>query len=117
MIKCVVFDFDGVINSYRSGWIDDKTIPDPPVEGIREAISEIRNAGYKVVIVSTRCQSNEGRDAINKYLNQYNILVDDIMAEKPPAHIYIDDRAVCFDGKPEKLLNQISNFKPWWQTD
>ena len=48
----VVFDFDGVIHSYTSGWKGTTEIPDPPVPGIREAIEHIRLAGYRVVVVS-----------------------------------------------------------------
>ena len=39
----VLFDFDGVINSYKSGWEGYGIISDPPVEGIKEAIDEIRS--------------------------------------------------------------------------
>ena len=50
----VVFDFDGVIHSYVSGWKGATKIPDPPVAGIKEAIDDIRKAGYEVCVVSTR---------------------------------------------------------------
>ena len=53
--KTVVFDFDGVIHSYKSGWQGENIIPDPPVNGIKKAIDEIRSAGYEVIVVSTRC--------------------------------------------------------------
>ena len=35
--------------------------------------------------------------------------------EKPPAIVYIDDRAICFDGRSDELLEKIKNFKPWYQ--
>ena len=41
----VVFDFDGVIHSYTSGWKGVANIPDPPVPGIREALADLRAAG------------------------------------------------------------------------
>ena len=41
----VVFDFDGVIHSYTSGWKGVAEIPDPPVPGIGEAIAELRQLG------------------------------------------------------------------------
>ena len=113
----VVFDFDGVIHSYTSGWKGVDNIPDPPVPGIREAIAKIRDAGYRVVVVSTRCSERDGLMAIHKFMNENNILVDDISAHKPPALVYIDDRALCFDGHPEMLLNKIQEFKPWYQKE
>lgn len=112
-MKTVVFDFDGVIHSYKSGWQGETTIPDPPVQGIREAISSIRSAGYAVVVVSTRCSTNAGMKAVNDYLCHNGIVVDSVMREKPPAVCYIDDRAICFDGDSKSLLGKIEKFKPW----
>lgn len=109
----VVFDFDGVINSYASGWKGIDIIPDPPVEGIRDAIDEIRCMGYKVVVVSTRCADPEGLAAVMMYLSNYGFIVDGVMAEKPPAICYIDDRAICFDGDASSLPEKVKNFKNW----
>jgi phosphoglycolate phosphatase-like HAD superfamily hydrolase len=110
--QTVVFDFDGVIHSYTSRWRGAAFIPDPPVEGIREAIQEIRRH-YRVVVVSSRCSQEGGVEAIQAYLNKHNIEFDDIAVEKPPAVVYIDDRALTFDGHPELLLEKIKAFKPW----
>ena len=111
--KTVVFDFDGVIHSYTSGWKGAEDIPDPPVPGISEAIERIRMAGYRVVVVSTRCYRPEGMGAVRRYLRDNGIVVDDVMMEKPPAICYIDDRAIRFDGHPEKLVDQVTNFHSW----
>lgn len=113
MKQTLVFDFDGVIHSYTSGWKGVGVIPDPPVPGIKEAIDDIRAAGYEVVVVSTRCADPEGMIAVFQYLKRNGIEVDDIRKEKPPAIVYIDDRAICFDGDPTTLLGKIRDFKPW----
>lgn len=117
MKQTVVFDFDGVIHSYTSGWQGATIIPDEPVPGIKEALQEIREAGYEVVIVSTRCAHTGGMTAIFDWLNLYGLTdyVDKLCKEKPPAIVYIDDRAICFDGKPEGLLEKIETFKPWYK--
>lgn len=89
MKKTVVFDFDGVIHSYTTPWIATNVIPDNPVEGIREAIMDLQDAGYEVVVVSTRCSSPGGIEAVEAYLKYFHIPVDKVMAEKPPAVVYI----------------------------
>lgn len=114
MKKTVVFDFDGVIHSYTSGWKGEDVIPDAPVPKIKEAIQQIRKAGYEVVVVSTRCATNKGIKAVSKYLLENGIVVDKICREKPPAIVYIDDRAICFDGKSDELLEKIDNFETWY---
>jgi hypothetical protein len=110
--KTAVFDFDGVINSYKSGFIRPTVITDPPVEGIREVIAKVRE-NMRVVVVSTRCASPGGIEAIQKYLDKHDIVVDKVQAEKPPASVYVDDRAVCFTGKTEGLAEEILGFRNW----
>lgn len=112
MKQTVVFDFDGVIHSYISGWQGINTIPDPPVPGIAEAIQNIRKH-YVVAVVSTRCSTPEGIEAVNSWLDKYGIEVDAVLKEKPPAIVYIDDRAICFDGCAENLLSKIQMFEVW----
>lgn len=109
----VVFDLDGVIHSYVSGWQGVDVIPDPPVPLIQAEIERIRKAGYKVVVVSTRCADPAGMDAVKNYLGVNGIVVDEVLAEKPPAKVYVDDRALLFDGNPKGLLEKIQQFRPW----
>lgn len=117
-IPTVVFDFDGVIHSYTSGWRGVNTIPDPPVPGIEKALAELHET-YEIVVVSSRCSTQAGVDAINHWLYRNGLAqyVDKVCMEKPPALCYIDDRAICFDGHPEGLLNKIRGFKPWYQKE
>ena len=117
MKKTVVFDFDGVIHSYKSGWQGVATISDPPVPGIKEAINDIRIAGYEVVIVSTRTATPEGAKSVQNWLQANGIMVDRVCSEKPPAHVYIDDRAICFDGDASSLLSKVRDFKTWMEVE
>ena len=116
-MKTVVFDFDGVIHSYTSGWRGPEVIPDPPVEGIVGAIKSIYEAGYAIVIVSTRCVEPSGKIAIENWLDKHGMTqyISSVSDKKPPAIVYIDDRAICFDGKAENLLEMIKAFKPWYK--
>ena len=116
-MKTVVFDFDGVIHSYKSGWKGDAVIPDEPVKGIGDVIEQIRNLGYKIVVVSTRCITINGIDAVNRWLEAHDILVDDVCSEKPPAVCYVDDRAICFDGNTDGLVEKIKGFHSWTEKE
>jgi len=113
MTKTVVFDFDGVIHSYTSGWTGVYEAKDPHVAGIRDAIADIRAAGYEVVVVSARCVDETGRSIVQAYLARNKIKVDAVVAHKPPALVYIDDRAICFTGDAAGLLKQVIDFTPW----
>lgn len=109
-IKTVAFDFDGVIHSYTSGWRGIDIIPDPPVPGIKNVIDNLREDGYEVVIYSTRCNQDSGREAVWKWLEKYDIHVNGLSSQKPIAFCYIDDRAINFHGQSDTLYQQIVDF-------
>lgn len=111
--KTVVFDFDGVIHSYTSGWKGIDVIPDEPVNGIKEVIENLRDAGYYVAVVTTRATQMKGIEAVWAYLKKYGIKVDSVQSMKPPAICYVDDRAIHFNGDTKSLLEQIQSFKSW----
>jgi hypothetical protein len=109
-IKTVCLDFDGVIHSYRSGWRGAANIPDPPIHGVREAIGHLRKT-YRVVIHSARSRTDEGRAAMTQWLEKHNIEVDEICAHKPPAFVYVDDRAIPFKGEWSQTIAEINDFR------
>ena len=111
--QTICFDFDGVIHSYTSGWQGVDNIPDPPTEGCKETINLLKKKGHRIVVHSTRCQTQEGREAIGNYLLTHDIEVDEICTHKPAAIIYIDDRAIQFNGNWNETMESISNFDHW----
>ncbi len=113
--ETICFDFDGVINSYASGWLGAKNIPDPPVEGCREAIKEIRDKGYRVIVQSVRATDEDGWIAISDYLNLHDIKVDGICGEKPVARLYIDDRGFRFNGDWDEVLKMMEDMRTWYE--
>lgn len=117
MKQTVVFDFDGVIHSYTSGWCGIDCTPDNPVEGIENVLRELHESGYEVVVVSSRCKVDIGIDAVWNYLEKHNLAgyVDKVCKEKPPAIVYVDDRAICFDGDTTTLVGKIKNFKTYME--
>lgn len=108
--RTVCLDFDGVVNSYRSGWSGAASIPDPPIHGTDRAIARLRQE-YRVVIHSARSATAEGREAIEQWLTKHRIEVDEVCEHKPPAFVYIDDRAIRFTGDWAETMNQLSDFR------
>lgn len=115
MIPIVSFDFDGVIHSYTSGWKGQTVIPDPPVPGIKEAIERLHERGFEIAIVSSRMNDMNGVFAVKEYLRKHDIPFDRLCQTKPPAFVHIDDRCICFDGKPENLYDAVMSFEPWYK--
>jgi hypothetical protein len=108
--RTVCLDFDGVIHSYQSGWCGAEIIPDPPIHGTREAIDRLRKT-YRVVVYSARFATNEGIAAVDAWLKKHGIEVDELCRFKPPAMVYVDDRAVPFRNGWEQAIEDIRDFR------
>jgi hypothetical protein len=108
--RTVCLDFDGVLHSYRSGWCGADVIPDPPIHGTRESVALLRQQ-YRVVVSSSRCHTPEGRQAVRTWLEKHQIAVDEVCEHKPPAYVYVDDRAVRFRGNWDDLITDIREFR------
>lgn len=116
----IAIDFDGVIHSYSRGWQGGE-IYDPPVEGTREALTELRAKGWKIYIFSTRTNKiyhkNDNppqEERMKTYLEEHGIPYDKIWSfGKPMADIYLDDRALNFRGKWVDSLQEIEQFQVW----
>jgi len=139
MPRTVLFDFDGVLHGYRSGWQGPRNIPDSPVTGMLEWLERFLwdyckppdrlcamapDMPFEAQIFSSRSRHFGGRVAMKKWMVKHGFdagwfakhLGDDgikFPLKKPPAWVIIDDRAVCFKGVVEGLTGQILNFKPW----
>jgi hypothetical protein len=106
----VCLDFDGVIHAYTTEWAGETTISDPPTHGAGRAIERLRER-YRVVVHSPRCRTEEGRTAIEHWLQKHGIAVDEICEHKPPAMVYLDDRAVRFEGDWNEAISAINSFR------
>lgn len=111
----ICIDFDGVIHRYDTPWINAATIPDPPVDGTIQWMNDMA-AHFTLVVFTTRAQTLDGKLAVEDYLKRNGwehgfILITD---KKPPALLYIDDRAFRFTG-PGSLptAQDIHQMKPW----
>lgn len=120
----ICVDFDGVIHSYSSGWKEEWMHDpinelDPPVEGAIEWLVEMTKH-FNVVIHTTRGQYGAvAEHAVWQWLCHWGWPPDvqrpTFTDHKVPALIYLDDRAVRFEGPgtfPTK--DQIhQQYVPW----
>ena len=109
-IRTICLDFDGVIHSYHSGWQGAAIIADPPIHGVDRAINQLRQE-FRVVVHSSRCQNEQGRHAIEQWLAKHRIEVDEVCENKPPAFVYVDDRAIRFTGDWPATIAAIKTFR------
>ena len=108
--QTICLDFDGVIHSYQSGWQGEAVISDPPIHRVELAIQELRK-DFRVVVFSARCRTEEGVQAIQAWLIKHQIVVDEVCRNKPPAHVYVDDRAVRFSGDWQQTIADVHAFR------
>lgn len=124
----VAVDFDGVIHSYTTPWVDAKTIPDPPVVGAISWLFRLIQR-FEVAIYSTRNHQRGGVSAMRKWLKLH---ADALWYEspghrgleeitfpktKPAALVYVDDRAFRFDGENFPEAEEIHALRPWGKTE
>ena len=123
----LVLDFDGVLNSYTSGWKGADVIPDPPVPGAMAFLWDATDH-FRVAIFSSRSNQPGGLKAMinwtaRHFRDHFPGPADRTMVEaklhqiewpteKPPAMVTIDDRAITFTGTwPD--IEILKLFKPW----
>lgn len=111
----ICLDFDGVVHSYTTKWQGAEIIPDPPVPGAFKFITDAIDAGFSVAIFSTRSKTVEGRNALLQWFINNGFPGAHWLSfpeAKPPAIVYIDDRAFLFSGIFPPI-ESIKTFKTW----
>lgn len=126
MKKGVCIDFDGVLNSYSSGFSEGcAPIIDPPVPGAMAFLAQCVEK-FETYVFSCRSCNNEGLLVVKDYILR-NLLADPTIKDhqlvfsklnfptcKPMATMYIDDRAFLFKGT-FPTMEEISQFQPWFK--
>lgn len=107
-VACV--DLNGVLDAY-TGWKGPSHF-DPPRPGAREFLLDLRERGFAIVVFTTRYA-----DDVWRWLREHGLadLVTDVTDRKPAAHVFVDDRAVCFRGDFADTLRQIDAFAAHWE--
>lgn len=115
MVRPIIgVDFDGVCNSYKSGFTREDDLPDPPVDGAPEKMNEYAEH-FSPHIFSARAINERAVKAIQKYLKKWGFPPHmPVSNRKPHGKIYIDDRGFQFNGVFPSI-EYIRTFQPWYK--
>jgi hypothetical protein len=107
-VVCV--DLNGVLDCY-AGWRGAEHW-DPPRPGAAEFLRALAEQGFRVVVFTTRW----GDDA-RGWLARHGLdrWVSEVTDRKPAAHVFVDDRAVCFRGDFPSTLEEVLRFTAHWE--
>jgi len=111
-VVCV--DFDGTL--YPWGDLYSRARPNP---GAVEAVKRMKEAGFRIVIFTSRLSPTWTFAEHESMTGQYNYIqdmllrdgipFDDITCEKVPSIAYIDDRAVVYNGNDAEEWGDIAD--------
>jgi len=102
----IALDFDGVLADYR-GLQGDGAVG-APVAGALEFVQRPLGARYQVVTFTCRDVAR-----VRQWLAGHDFPQLPVTDCRPPALLYMDDRAHCFDGDWESAFAAIDG-EPWW---
>lgn len=118
MKKTICIDLDGTIIDYKEGWKGPSHFGEI-IPGAKEALIDLKAKGWEIIILTTR----RDKEKVKNFLERNNIVFDYINENpnkpegageiKPHASIYLDDKAINFDGNWSKALTNIYSFKRW----
>ena len=117
MKKIVCIDLDGTIAHYVE-WKGESHFGSI-INGTKEALEALKQNGWLIIIFTTRAN----KEIIADFLNSNNLIFDHInenpfqpknaLGGKPFADVYIDDRAIQFNGDWQQIISEIELFQPW----
>ena len=97
--KIAAFDFDATLVEY--GTLE-------PIPGMLPLVRALQKTGWEIVIHTSRRK----RRQVRRFLLQKGI--EARVYWKPDARVYVDDRAMAFDGNAGAMFRKIVDFKPWY---
>ncbi|MBU6430480.1 MAG: hypothetical protein KGR26_15795 [Cyanobacteria bacterium REEB65] len=109
----IAIDFDGTLTAYDN---HEEVPPPPPLEGAREFLEKLQDAGKHVIVFTHRPV-----DQVVEWLRDNGMLglvPGGVTNIKPEAGAYLDDRAVRFEGDYKqafKALTRKKRLRAWWK--
>ncbi len=110
--QLIMIDLDEVLDNYSK--YDKNNIP-PIKSGAKEFVQKLYSEDkYDLILFTTRSPKQATQWLIENKIDKY---FKDVTNIKYPAYIYIDDRAIQFNGNYDKTLKQIKKFKVYWKRE
>jgi len=117
--RILALDLDGTLLSYDGNWALNEF--GEVLRGWLEELGTLRENGWKIVIWSCRTDTAELRAHLDAqevpydYINEHPWNGSD-NPRKIQADVYVDDKAISFEGIPTGMANRIMNFQAWWKS-
>lgn len=110
------FDLDGTVLHYESGMAASNKFGEP-IPGIVQEMRKLWKDGWKIIVWTCRARSQELVDHLDRCCIPYDeINVNSDGPHDSPkiyADVYIDDKAISFNGQTEGLAQRIKDHRPW----
>lgn len=110
--RVVAVDLDGTILN------DEWPKRGAPIDGMREELEAVRAVGAKIVVWTVRSDDAETAKHLKAHKIPYDFINENpygppTQSRKIYADVYVDDRAITFDGNAKGLARKVLEFKPW----
>lgn len=102
----ICVDFKGTLED--SGHIPVGKKFGPPQPGAEDVAEDLIQGGHKVIVFTTIAANPSGRQAVEDWLEYFDIPYTGVTAVKPEADLYIDNKAVYHKdwGQTVKEINR-----------
>ena len=109
-MKKILIVLDGVLNEYGKEKFDERIIPKIK-SGAKEFIQNLSQYA-ELYLFTTRNLILATKWLMKNDLDKY---FKDVTNNKMPCYLYVDDRTVCFKGDYNKTIEEIKEFKVYWE--
>ena len=115
--KIACIDLDGTLIHYDD-WKGENYFGDV-ISGSKEALLNLKENNWIIIIYTTRSDKKLISDFLKSnglsfdYINENPQQPENAIGGKPFADVYIDDRAIQFNGDWKSTVEEMENFQTW----